>query len=40
MSQIHMVTAALLVVLIVAHVAAAFKHLLVERDAVFGRMWR
>ena len=35
---IHGVTAALLIALIVIHVLAAFKHLLVDRDKVFQRM--
>ena len=28
-----------LVVLIVLHIGAAFKHLLIDKDGVFGRMW-
>ena len=36
---VHGVTAALLITLIVIHVLAAFKHLLINRDNVFQRMW-
>jgi cytochrome b561 len=35
---VHGVTATLLIVLVVIHVLAAFKHLLVDRDKVFQRM--
>ena len=35
---IHGVTAALLIALVVIHVLAAFKHLLINRDRVFQRM--
>ena len=35
---IHGVTAVLLITLVVIHVAAALKHLLVDRDNVFLRM--
>jgi cytochrome b561 len=35
---IHGVTATLLIVLVVIHVLAAFKHLLIDRDRVFQRM--
>lgn len=35
---IHGVTAALLITLVVIHIAAALKHLLVDRDNVFQRM--
>lgn len=35
---IHGVTATLLIVLVVIHVLAAFKHLLIDRDKVFQRM--
>lgn len=35
---IHGVTAALLIALVVIHVLAAFKHLLINRDKVFQRM--
>jgi YVTN family beta-propeller protein len=38
-SQVHYATVWLLMTLIAVHVAAALKHLLVERDGVFGRMW-
>ena len=37
---IHGVTATLLIVLVVIHVLAAFKHLLINRDNVFQRMLR
>lgn len=36
---VHGVTATLLIVLVVIHVLAAFKHLLIDRDKVFQRMW-
>ena len=36
--DVHGVTAALLIALIVIHVLAAFKHLLFDRDKVFQRM--
>jgi cytochrome b561 len=39
MSQVHNVTAMLFVALIIIHVAAALKHLLIARDGVFNRMW-
>ncbi|MBI3526493.1 MAG: cytochrome b [Betaproteobacteria bacterium] len=35
---IHGVTAALLIVLVIIHVLAVFKHLLIDRDKVFQRM--
>ena len=35
---VHGVTAALLIALVVIHVLAAFKHLLIDRDKVFQRM--
>lgn len=35
---IHGVTAALLMILVIIHVLAAFKHLLINRDRVFQRM--
>jgi cytochrome b561 len=35
---IHEVTATLLIALVVIHVLAAFKHLLINRDKVFQRM--
>ena len=38
-SALHFGTACLLMALIVLHVAAALKHLLVDRDDVFRRMW-
>ncbi len=37
---VHEVTAAILITLIVIHVLAAFKHLLINRDKVFQRMLR
>lgn len=37
-NQIHVVTSYIFVALIVLHVAAAFKHLLIDRDDVFRRM--
>ena len=39
MSQVHLVTACIFIVLIVLHVSAAFKHRLVDRDGVFERMF-
>lgn len=36
---VHEVTAGVLAVLIVIHVAAALKHLIVDKDGVFNRMW-
>ena len=39
-SQVHFVTVIVFMTLIVIHVAAALKHLLVNRDGVFQRMWR
>ncbi len=36
---IHSITAWVLVVLIALHVLAGFKHLLMDRDGVFQRMW-
>lgn len=36
---VHGITAMLLIALIVVHVLAAFKHLLIDRDKVFQRMW-
>lgn len=38
-SQVHYVTVWIFMALVALHVAAAFKHLLVDRDAVFGRIW-
>jgi cytochrome b561 len=35
---VHGVTATLLIILVVIHVLAAFKHLLINRDKVFQRM--
>jgi cytochrome b561 len=37
--EIHEVLVWLMVVLVVLHVLAALKHLLVDHDQVFGRMW-
>jgi len=37
-ASVHYVVAVLLATLIAVHVLAAFKHLLVDRDGVFGRM--
>lgn len=38
-STLHFATVLLLMALIALHVAAALKHLLVNRDGVFARMW-
>jgi cytochrome b561 len=38
-NQTHKVTAWLLLALVLVHVLAAFKHLLVDHDAIFSRMW-
>lgn len=38
-NQTHIVSSWLLLALVVVHVLAAFKHLLVDRDTVFSRMW-
>ena len=38
-SALHLGTAWLLMAVIAVHVAAALKHLLVDRDGVFQRMW-
>lgn len=38
-SEVHFVTVCVLFALIMLHVAAALKHLLVNRDGVFARMW-
>lgn len=38
-STLHFVTACVLMAVIAVHVAAALKHLLVDRDEVFFRMW-
>lgn len=37
--ELHETLVWVLVVLVVLHVAAGLKHLLVDRDEVFGRMW-
>jgi len=37
--SIHSITVWVLVGLVVLHAAGGLKHLLVERDAVFQRMW-
>ena len=39
MSQVHFATVVIFVTLIVIHISAALKHLLVNRDGVFQRMW-
>ena len=39
MSRIHVVTVTIFITLIALHAAAALKHLLVDRDRVFQRMW-
>ena len=39
-SQVHLVTVTVFVTLIAVHITAALKHLLVNRDGVFQRMWR
>lgn len=39
-SQVHLVTVTIFIILIAIHVAAALKHLLVNRDGVFQRMWQ
>ena len=38
-SQVHLVTVIIFITLITIHVAAAFKHLIINRDGVFQRMW-
>ena len=38
-SQVHVVTVIIFMTLIAIHTAAALKHLLVNRDGVFQRMW-
>jgi len=38
-SALHFGTACLLMAVLVVHIAAALKHLLVDRDGVFQRMW-
>jgi cytochrome b561 len=39
MFTVHSATVWVLVALVIVHAAAGFKHLLVDRDAVFQRMW-
>lgn len=39
MSQVHFVTACILITLIVLHIAAALKHRFIDRDGVFERMF-
>jgi cytochrome b561 len=39
MSQVHYATAIVFMALIALHVAAALKHLALDRDGVFQRMW-
>jgi cytochrome b561 len=38
-NRIHVYTSYFFAVLIAVHIAAALKHLLVNRDGIFGRMW-
>lgn len=38
-SQVHLVTVTIFITLIAIHTAAALKHLLINRDGVFQRMW-
>ena len=38
-SQVHLVTVTIFITLIAIHIAAALKHLLINRDGVFQRMW-
>jgi cytochrome b561 len=38
-SQVHFVTVTIFITLIVIHVSAALKHLLINRDGVFQRIW-
>ena len=38
-SQVHLVTVVIFITLIAIHVVAAFKHLIINRDGVFQRMW-
>ncbi len=40
MSQVHFVTVITFITLIAIHIAGALKHLLINRDGVFQRMWR
>lgn len=40
MSQVHFVTVIIFITLIAIHVSGALKHLLIDRDGVFQRMWR
>lgn len=40
MSQVHFVTVIVFITLIAIHVSGALKHLLIDRDGVFQRMWR
>lgn len=37
--NVHGIVAWALVALIVLHIGSAFKHLLIDKDGVFGRMW-
>ncbi len=39
MSAIHYTTVWVFMILIAIHIAAAFKHLFIDRDEVFARMW-
>jgi cytochrome b561 len=38
-SQVHFVTVIIFITLIAIHVGAALKHLIIDRDGVFQRMW-
>jgi cytochrome b561 len=38
-SQVHFVTACILITLVVLHIAAALKHRFIDRDGVFERMF-
>jgi len=39
MSQLHLTTVIIFIVLIALHIAAALKHWLVDRDGIVERMW-
>jgi len=39
-SEVHSVTVIVFITLIAVHIAGALKHLLIDRDGVFQRMWR
>lgn len=38
-SQVHLATVVIFIALIALHIAAALKHLLIDRDGIFERMW-